>query len=129
MDKKKDPDYIAKLEKAIEKKYGSEAIQNPRKYWDEEKEKEYLQQLKIMAENQRVIDEKNQKVEVDGFFISKKLLTRKSEKRICPVCSAYSFEIKDDIYMRKFDCCYECYIEMAVTERENRRKVRLETKQ
>jgi len=30
--KKKDLDYIAALEKAIEKKYGTEAIENPAKF-------------------------------------------------------------------------------------------------
>ena len=33
-----DPHYIVKLEKAIAEKYGHEAIQNPKKGWDEEKE-------------------------------------------------------------------------------------------
>jgi hypothetical protein len=40
----KDPNYIAKLEKAITQKYGEEAINNPRRFWDEDKEKEYIQQ-------------------------------------------------------------------------------------
>ena len=35
---KKDLNYIAAVEKAIKKKYGSEAIDNPEKFWDEEKE-------------------------------------------------------------------------------------------
>ena len=37
---------IAKYEKAIKEKYGSEAIKNPKSGWDENKEKEYLQDLK-----------------------------------------------------------------------------------
>ena len=40
--KEKDLDYIAALEKAIKKKYGSDAIENPAKFWDEKKEKSYL---------------------------------------------------------------------------------------
>ena len=40
------PDRIAAVEQAISKKYGDEAIQNPRANWDEEKEKEYLEQSK-----------------------------------------------------------------------------------
>ena len=43
---KKDPNYIVKLEQAIAKKYGKEAVENPRKYWTDEKEKEYTSQLK-----------------------------------------------------------------------------------
>ena len=35
--KETDLDYVAKLEKAIKKKYGEEAIQNPAKFWNEEK--------------------------------------------------------------------------------------------
>ena len=42
----KDSDYIAKLEKAIAEKYGTETIQNPKGNWDKEKEEEYIQQLK-----------------------------------------------------------------------------------
>ena len=38
----KDWDYIAKLEKAISQKYGSEAVQNPRSNWNDEKEKWFL---------------------------------------------------------------------------------------
>ena len=44
--KEKDLNYIATVEKAIAKKYGSETIQNPKGNWDDEKEKEYLQQIK-----------------------------------------------------------------------------------
>ena len=40
--KEKDWDYIAKVEKAISKKYGKETVQNPKASWDEEKEKEYI---------------------------------------------------------------------------------------
>ena len=36
---KKDVNEIAAIEKAISEKYGSEAIQNPKANWDEEKEK------------------------------------------------------------------------------------------
>ena len=43
--KDKDPHYVVKVEKAIAKKYGDETIQNPRKDWDEGKEKEYQAQI------------------------------------------------------------------------------------
>jgi len=105
-----DPHYIVKVEKAIAKKYGHEAIQNPKANWDEEKEKEYLEQSKEYYKKQQALDEKTEKVEVDGIFIPKKLLNKKSE-RTCPVCKAYSFRIKDDVYMNKFSCCYKCYIQ------------------
>ena len=34
----KDDNYLIKVEKAIQEKYGDEAIQNPKASWDEEKE-------------------------------------------------------------------------------------------
>ena len=44
---KKDPlKYALHVEKAIREKYGEEAVQNPRSNWDEEKEQEYLEQIK-----------------------------------------------------------------------------------
>ena len=51
--KDKDLNYIAALEKAIKKKYGDDAIQNPAKHWDEDKEKEYIEQLKEFVEKQK----------------------------------------------------------------------------
>ena len=67
--KEKDWNYIAKLEKAIEKKYGEETIQNPKGNWDTEKEKEYINQLEIVAEKQRRLDqEEAQKVDIEGFL-------------------------------------------------------------
>ena len=44
MSKKMDLNDIARFEKAIAKKYGPEAIENPRKHWNDEKEKKYLLQ-------------------------------------------------------------------------------------
>ena len=110
MKKKLDLNDIARFEKAIAKKYGPESIENPRKYWDEEKEKEYLEQLKKLVEKERQNEEKDDKVEQDGFLISKKLLNKESTRRICPVCKTYSFKIRDDVFMNKYDCCYKCYV-------------------
>ena len=114
----KDYNYIAKIEQAIGDKYGEEAIQNPKANWSEEKEKEYLEQIKKLQQKQHKISEAKDKVEVNGFFISKKLLNKDS-KRLCPVCETYSFEMKDDLYMIKYDCCFNCYIEW-VENREER---------
>ena len=112
-------DDIARFEKAISKKYGEEAIQNPRKYWNEEKEEKYQEQLRLLSEKELLNEEKDDKVELDGFLISKKLLNREHTKRVCPICSAYSFKIKDDVFMKKFDCCHRCYIQW-VEDREER---------
>jgi len=117
--KKKDPNYVVKLEKAIAKKYGEEAIENPKKYWTEEKEKEYLSQLKEFYKD---TDDKEDidKDEVNGIFIPKKLLNRESN-RSCPICNTYSFKSNDDVYMSKFDCCEMCYIQW-IEDREERWK-------
>ena len=119
MKKYKDPNFIAKLEKAISKKYGEDAIQNPRKYWNEEKEKDYQEQIKKAYKKELRRENKNEKVEVDGVLISKKLLNKEPTRRACPVCSEYSFNISDDIYMKKFDCCHKCYAQW-VENREER---------
>jgi hypothetical protein len=121
MSKKLDFNDIAKYEQAIAKKYGQEAIENPRKHWNDEKEKSYQEQIKKVAQKESAAEEKDDKVELDGFLISKKLLNRESTKRVCPVCSAYSFKIKDDVFMKKFDCCSRCYIQW-VDGREERWK-------
>ena len=115
--KKKDFNEIAKIEKAIKDKYGEEAIQNPKKLWDKEKEAKYLEDLKSFYE--RSSRDKNTE-ESDGFIIK----TRKSKvevDRTCPVCGSYSFSEKDDLYMVKFECCYDCYIQY-IDGREERWK-------
>ena len=43
---KKDLNEIAKIEKAISKKFGKESIINPKSGWDDDKEKQYLENLK-----------------------------------------------------------------------------------
>tara|TARA_Y100001970_G_C14241335_1_gene865076 strand:+ start:1035 stop:1415 length:381 start_codon:yes stop_codon:yes gene_type:complete len=117
--KKKDPNYVAKVEQAIAKKYGEDAIQHPKKDWTNEKEKEYLEQQKELhyrEQQQEDID----KVQVNGVFIPKKLI-KKNSNRSCPVCNTYSFKSNDDIYMSKFECCERCYIQW-IEGREERWK-------
>ena len=117
--KKKDPNYVVKIEQAIAKKYGNETIQNPRGNWDEEKEKEYEEQLKKLADKEKDTEDRDEKIEVDGVLMSRKLLNRETTKRSCYVCGAYSFRIRDDVFMNKFDCCYKCHIQW-VEDREER---------
>ena len=114
--KNKDPNYAIKVEQAIAEKYGDETVQHPKKDWTDEKEKQYLSDLKKLH-NYNISTEGDQK-EVNGVFISKKLLTRES-KRSCPVCNTYSFKSNDDVYMSKFGCCFKCYIQW-VEGREDR---------
>ena len=61
--KKKDPNFVAKLEKAISEKYGDETIQNPKANWDEEKEKKYLEQLKKISKKENQKKDRQEKSE------------------------------------------------------------------
>jgi hypothetical protein len=116
--KEKDLNYIAALEKAIEKKYGQEAIQNPAKFWNSEKEEIYLQQLREFVQKQKRFEADSEPENVNGVLITKKLLNR--ERKInCPVCGALVRKVNDDIYLLKYDCCEECYIKY-VEDREDR---------
>jgi|TARA_B100001094_G_C18115603_1_gene763800 chromosome segregation ATPase len=107
--KNRDPNYLVKLEKAISEKYGPETIANPKSSWNEDKEKDYKQQIKKWQDRKDQIEYKNEKIEQDGFFISKKLLNKESNDRTCPICAEYSFDLKDDVFMAKFNCCYKCH--------------------
>ena len=91
---KKDPNYIAAVEKAITEKYGKDTVQDFRNQWDENKEKDYLEQLKSRSR-------KNKKSKASP----------REQERTCPVCKTYSFSTKDDLYMNRFKCCYDCYID------------------
>lgn len=115
--KEKDLNEIAKIEKAIKEKYGDEAIQNPKGSWDEEKEAKYLEELKAFHKRS---PRKKTTEEGEGFLIKIKKADHKVE-RVCPVCKSYSFSTGDDIYMVKFECCWECYIQY-IDGREERWK-------
>ena len=114
----KDPNQIAAIEKAIAEKYGSEAVQNPKGNWSEIKEKDYLEQSKEFYKKQHKNDEWQEKVDVNGIKISKKLLNRESLKS-CPVCGSFPRKSMDDICLVKFDCCGDCHIQ-HVEGREER---------
>ena len=107
--KLKNPDKIAAYEKAIQKKYGKETIQNPNGSWDDNKEVEYLESTKKFQSKVSKYHEDNDLVETDGFLMPKRLLNSESN-RTCPTCSTYSFNKADDFYMHKFECCEACYI-------------------
>ena len=113
----KDYDKIAKIEQAIKKKYGEEAIKNPLCDWDQDKEKEYIEQIKEVSKIEKSKTQ-GQKEEYNGFLIDKKLLTR-DKKSVCPTCDHYSFNVRDDVYLTKWECCYGCFIQW-VEGREER---------
>ena len=114
----KDWDTLAAFEKAIAEKYGAEAIQNPKANWDETKEEEYLQQMREFYQKIQHNEAWQEKIDVNGIKISKKLLNRESLK-CCPVCDSFARRSMDDVCLVKFDCCYRCYIEY-VEDREER---------
>jgi hypothetical protein len=114
---KKDLNYIAKLEQAIANKYGEETIQNPRSTWTQEKEQSYLEEIKEIHKQELQNKTSDEKIQANGFFVSKKLLTNK-EDRTCPACFVYSFEQKDDVYMNKYDCCHHCYLKFVEGKEE-----------
>ena len=95
---KKDLDYITSLEKVIAETYGKEYVQDFRSSWEPEKEKQYLKQLG---------QEKRKQSDKDSKHNSKK------QDRSCPVCKTYSFSSRDDLYMNRFECCYDCYLDFA----------------
>ena len=115
---KKDLDFIARLEKAIKEKYGTEAIENPKKHWTAEKEARHDEQRREFYKRKYFKDTKKSKENYRGFLVSKTLLTRDSV-RSCPTCGEYSFDQNDDLYMTKYGCCFGCYIEY-VEDREER---------
>ena len=115
---KKDLNYVAALEKAIAKKFRKETIVNPKANWDDEKEEEYAEQRKRLYEKEQKASENSQKLEKDGFLLPKHLINKISE-RVCSVCETYSFDLQDDVYMNKFECCHSCYIQW-VEGREDR---------
>ena len=80
---KKDLNQVAKIEQAIEKRWGKEAVENPASHWDEEKEKEYLQQLKENKIKEMTSDRVEER---EGFLFSAKLI-KKDSKNVCDVCS------------------------------------------
>lgn len=118
MSAKRDLDYVVKVEKEISKKYGKEAIQNPKNDWDEEKEKQYVEQSKKLQRKIGQTNHDKELVEVNGYLMPNKLINI-SKSRTCPVCSVYSFNSKDNFYLNRYDCCNSCYIQW-VEGREER---------
>ena len=116
--KEKDLNYIAGLERAIKKKYGEEAIENPSKHWDQNKETDYISQLEKFVEKQRNLEAQRELENVDGVLVSRKLLNKEGILN-CPTCNKKLKTINDDIYFTKFDCCEKCYIKY-VDAREQR---------
>jgi hypothetical protein len=101
---------LAAIEKAIQNKYGKEAIQDPRADWTEENEKDFLQQTKEYYSKIKHVESNQEKIDRNGIKISKKLLNRESLNSCC-ICSSFSSKSMDDVCLVKFGTCYKCYIQ------------------
>lgn len=105
----KDINYLQALEKAVREKYGDVATMNPKHFWDESKEKQYIEEYKEVSKKEYISDSSKEKVELDGIMVSKKIINN-SVDRTCKHCGCYSFRREDDVYLNKFNCCYKCYV-------------------
>ena len=85
---------------------------------DDEKEKEYLSQMREFYKKIDKSDTQQEKIEINGIKVSKKLLNRESLQS-CPVCGSFPKKSMDDVCFVKFDCCFECYVKY-VEGREER---------
>ena len=83
------------------------------------KKQEYLEQMRELYKKTNENDKWQEKIDVNGIKVSKKLFNRDSLK-CCPVCSElFPRKTADDVCFLKFDCCYKCYIQY-VEDREER---------
>lgn len=114
----KNYNHLAAVEKAIAEKYGEETIQNPKANWDENKEKEYLEQMKALYQKTKRNEESSEKIDINGIKVSKKLLNRESIQS-CSVCGEYPKKSMDNVCLVKFECCEKCYYKY-VQQREDR---------
>lgn len=109
--------YLAKLERAIAEKYGEETVEHPRRFWNEQMEEEYVRQSDELYEKILSHKEKYEKKEKNGYLIADRLINS-TTKRSCPVCKELSFNMVDDYYMYKYECCHKCYIEFVEDRQE-----------
>jgi DNA repair exonuclease SbcCD ATPase subunit len=117
MNTKKDLNYLASVEKAIAEKYGKDTVQDFRNEWESEKEKKYLNQLKELKTKLDKLSATKQELVIGEVKINKGHSQRKDD-RTCPVCKTYSFSRKDDLYMNRFKCCYDCYVDFVIGREE-----------
>jgi ferredoxin-like protein FixX len=117
MKTRKDPNTIAAIEKAIAEKYGKNTVQDFRNEWKEDKEKDYLNQLKETRIKRDKFSISKEEIIVGDVKIKKRRDHKKCD-RTCPVCKTYSFSRKDDLYMNRFKSCYDCYIDFIMGREE-----------
>ena len=106
---KKDLNYIAALEKAVTEKYGLDATINPKNGWTPDKEQKYLEEVKNAQIKEYKLENKQEKVDLNGVLIAKKLINNNVDRQ-CRFCKKYSFNRDDDVYITKYKSCNICYI-------------------
>jgi hypothetical protein len=111
-----DFDKIAKFEKAIEKKYGKDAVQNPKRFWSDSKEKKFLKERKLFYE--KIYSKKPSPVKNRNKYNISSKFENKTDRN-CPVCRRYLFLNSEGAYLSKYECCKKCYIKY-VEGREDR---------
>lgn len=107
---KKDPNYIVALEKAVKEKYGELATMNPKYFWNQEKEREYVADTKETSKKQLTNEQSREKIDLGGILLPKKLFNKSVQKE-CICCKQYSFSKNDDLYLNKFNTCQKCYVQ------------------
>ena len=90
MKTRKDPNTIAAIEKAIAEKYGKDTVQDFRNEWQEDKERQYLNQLKEMRIERDKFSTHKEEVVVGDVKITKRSNSQKQD-RSCPVCKHIHF--------------------------------------
>lgn len=102
---------VASYEKAIKERYGEEALFNPKEELTPEDYQKYREEAKEFYDKILRAQNKREKIDRGGYRVSKRLIKRELPSRTCPVCKNYSFNTRDDIYMKRYGCCFGCYID------------------
>ena len=119
MKPKRDLETLQQIEESIRKKFGEQALVDPRSSWNESKEKDFKNQLLDEQEKYLLSEKNEEKVEENGFLISKRLLTVSRNGEGCATCGKFFLNASDNIYLLKFECCQNCYV-LHIEGREER---------
>lgn len=98
---------IGQIEEEVSKKYGEDARELLKDSWDEEKEKNYIDDLKKIKTYYK---NSNSIIKSDGICVAKKLLEKKSQKK-CKFCNKLIYSIDDLTYLESYESCFKCYVQ------------------
>lgn len=118
---REDMNYISNLEDAVREKWGEIAADNPMKHFDEEDREQYKEEVERI--NKKFFKSRRESADKkdigDSVKIDEEFFVGREGNDICEVCKRYSFKSKDDLYLKQYGSCKECYIEY-IEGRENR---------